>query len=131
ETDSVIFRNIEPERDEAHYSAETIISESSSGSQSAGGDKPLVNEGIIASMDKSYALVASTNTTPVSVEGGYLIETDYLELAIHKALDADLLIDEAFTEEFAYFTPLGLVRRAVLNKIGQEDEQSLAMSLVN
>ena len=131
ETDSVIFRNIEPERDEAHYSAETIISESSSGSQSAGGDKPLVNEGIIASMDKSYALVASTNTTPVSVEGGYLIETDYLELAIHKALDADLLIDEAFTEEFAYFTPLGLVRRGVLNKIGQEDEQSLAMSLVN
>jgi len=131
ETDRVIARTIEAESDEANYVAETVISNNPSGFQNTVVDNPLVSEGIITSMNKAYALVATTNTTPVSIVGDYLIEADQFELAIHKALDADLLIDEPFTEDYAYLTPLALVRRAVLNKMGQEDEQSLAMSLVN
>lgn len=131
ETDRVIARTIEAESDEANDMAETVVSNNPSGFQNTVVDNPVASEGIITSMNKAYALVATTNTTPVSIVGDYLIEADQFELAIHKALDADLLIDEPFTEDYAYITPLELVRRAVLNKIGQEDEQSLAMSLVN
>lgn len=131
ETDRVIFRTIEAESDKANYMAETVISNNPSDFQNTVVDNPLVSQGIITNMNKSYALVATTNTIPVSIVGDYLIEADQFELAIHKALEADLLIDEPFTGDYAYLTPLALVRRAVLNKMGQEDEQSLAISLVN
>ena len=84
-------------------------------------------------MNKSYALLSSSSyqSNPIYLARDYLLDADHSQLAIHKAFDSDVLLDEQIAEENSAISPLKLVRDAVLKRAGQDDEQSLAMSLVN
>lgn len=133
ETDNLTFRIIESEVDESNFIANTSIVEDPSNFHKTPASNPLFNEAVLTNMNKSYALLSSSSyqSNPINLAGDYLLEADHSQLAIHKAFDSDVLLDEQIAEENSAISPLELLRDAVLKRTGQDDEQSLAMSLVN
>ncbi len=76
-------------------------------------------------------LASSFNYEDISLAGDVVIE-DLSGLAIYKSIDVhDVIEEDAYAEVEESISPFSFVRNVVLKKAKQEDEEALALALVN